>query len=167
MLRIVRDLTAEDPVVTLDEVRPRLDCAQAWVTEYVPPQERTQVREEPDHTRLAALSDAERGTIKLLVEGMAANWSLDGLTTLLYGIPKLQLGLPQDHRAADAQDQGAPARLGSSCSTSADREGHRPAAADSAAGPLGQDRFRYLRRANAQCLNAQGLAEQAVRDSRA
>ena len=25
---------------------------------------------------------------------MAANWSLEGLTTLLYGIPKLQLGLP-------------------------------------------------------------------------
>ena len=94
MLRIVRDLTAGDPVVTLDEVRPRLDCAQAWVTEYVPPQDRTQVREEPDYTRLAALSDAERGAIKLLVEGMAADWSLAGLTTLLYGIPKLQLGLP-------------------------------------------------------------------------
>jgi lysyl-tRNA synthetase, class I len=94
MLRIVRDLTAEDPVVTLDEVRPRLDCAQAWVTEYVPAQERTQIREEPDYAGLAALSDAERGSIKFLLEGMAASWSLDGLTTLLYGIPKLQLGLP-------------------------------------------------------------------------
>ena len=94
MLRIVRDLTAENPVLTLDEVRPRLDCAQGWVTEYVPPQDRTQVREEPDHAMLAALSDAERGAIKLLVEGMAANWSLESLTKLLYGIPKLQLGLP-------------------------------------------------------------------------
>src|SRR5208282_5095197 len=94
MLRIVRDLTVGDPVVTLDEVRPRLDCAQAWVTEYVPANERTQVREEPDYAGLAALSEAERDALKLLLEGMAANWSLDGLTTLLYGIPKLQLGLP-------------------------------------------------------------------------
>ena len=40
MLRIVRDLTADDPVLTLDEVQPRLDPApsgRAWVTGYVAP----------------------------------------------------------------------------------------------------------------------------------
>jgi lysyl-tRNA synthetase class 1 len=94
ILRILRDLTTEDPVVTLDEVRPRLDCAQAWVAGYVEPADRTQIRAEPDFVRLAALSEAERGALKLLTEGMAADWSLAGLTTLLYGIPKLQLGLP-------------------------------------------------------------------------
>jgi lysyl-tRNA synthetase class 1 len=94
ILRIVRDLTADDPVTGLDEVRPRLDCAQAWVAGYVAPADRTQVRAEPDTERLAALTDAERGAIKLLLEGMAADWSLDGLTTLLYGIPKLMAGLP-------------------------------------------------------------------------
>ena len=94
MLRIVRDLTADDPVDSLDEVRPRLDCAQTWVTEYVPPVDRTQVREAPDTTRLAALTETERDAIKLLVNGMAEDWSLAGLTTLLYGIPKLQRGLP-------------------------------------------------------------------------
>ena len=94
ILRILRDLTPEDPIATLAEVRPRLDCAQAWVTEYVPPEDRTQVRDEPDHARLAALTESERGAVKLLTEGMVADWSLDGLTTLLYGIPKLQLGLP-------------------------------------------------------------------------
>jgi lysyl-tRNA synthetase class 1 len=93
ILRIVRDLTVEDPVATLDEVRPRLDCAQAWVTEYVPPADRTQVRTEPDTARLAALSESERAALKLLIEGMTADWSLEGLTTLLYGIPKLQLGM--------------------------------------------------------------------------
>jgi lysyl-tRNA synthetase class 1 len=92
--RILRDLTSEDPIATLDEVRPRLDCAQAWVTEYVPPADRTQIREEPDVARLAALAESERAALKLLTEGMAVDWSLDGLTTLLYGIPKLQLGLP-------------------------------------------------------------------------
>jgi lysyl-tRNA synthetase, class I len=94
ILRILRDLTPEDPIATLAEVRPRLDCAQAWVTEYVPPEDRTQVRGEPDYARLATLTESERGALKLLTEGMVADWSLDGLTTLLYGIPKLGLGLP-------------------------------------------------------------------------
>jgi lysyl-tRNA synthetase class 1 len=94
MLRILRLLTADDPIRSLDEVRPRLDCAQAWVAEYVPPEDRTRIREGPDVTRLAALTDSERNALKLLTEGMAADWSLEGLTTLLYGIPKLQRGLP-------------------------------------------------------------------------
>src|SRR5271166_122241 len=93
ILRIVRDLTADDPVLTLDEVQPRLDCAQAWVTGYVAPGDRTQVRDVPDSARLAALTESEREAIQLLVSGLADDWSLEGLTTLLYGIPKLQRGL--------------------------------------------------------------------------
>jgi lysyl-tRNA synthetase, class I len=94
ILRIVRDLTVDDPVTSLAEVRPRLDCAQAWVNEYVPLADRTQVRDTPDAGTLAALPDAERDALKLLTDGMTADWSLEGLATLLYGIPKLQLGLP-------------------------------------------------------------------------
>jgi lysyl-tRNA synthetase class 1 len=94
ILRIVRDLTQPDPVASLEDARPRLDCAQAWVAGYVPPAERTQVRGEPDAARLAALTEEERGALKLLIEGMAADWSLEGLRTLLYGIPKLMRGLP-------------------------------------------------------------------------
>jgi lysyl-tRNA synthetase class 1 len=94
MLRIVRDLTADDPVETLDEVRPRLDCAQAWVTGYVRPEDRTQVRDQPDRARLAALTESEREAVNLLLKHLADDWSLEGLTTLLYGIPKLQRGLP-------------------------------------------------------------------------
>ena len=96
ILRILRDLTAEDPVASLDEVRPRLDCAQAWVAGYVDPADRTQVRDRPDTARLAALSEEERGALKLLTERMADDWSLDGLTALLYGVPKLMRGLPID-----------------------------------------------------------------------
>jgi lysyl-tRNA synthetase, class I len=36
----------------------------------------------------------EQQTLKLLTEGMTGNWTLEGLTTLLYCIPKLQRGLP-------------------------------------------------------------------------
>ena len=94
ILRILRDLTEPDPVATLAEVQPRLDCAQAWVAGYVAPADRTQIRAEPDVARLAALTESERGGLKLLTEDMTTDWSLDGLTTLLYGIPKLRLGLP-------------------------------------------------------------------------
>ncbi len=94
ILRILRDLTTEDPIASLDEVRPRLDCAQAWVAGYLAPADRTQVRDDPDTDRLATLTEEEQGAVKLLTEGMAADWSLDGLTTLLYGIPKLLRGLP-------------------------------------------------------------------------
>ena len=94
MLRILRDITTPDPISSLDDVRPRLDCARAWVAFYVAPQERTQVRDRPDTARLAELTGAERDAIWLLVDRMAGDWSVDGLTTLLYGIPKLQRGLP-------------------------------------------------------------------------
>ena len=96
ILRILRDLTVEDPVASLDEVRPRLDCAQAWVAGYVDPADRTQVRDRPDTARLAALTEEERGALKLLTERMADDWSLAGLTALLYGVPKLMRGLPID-----------------------------------------------------------------------
>jgi lysyl-tRNA synthetase class 1 len=96
LLRILRDLTAEDPVGTLDETRPRLNCAQAWVARYVDPADRTQVRPEPDRDRLATLSEEERRALKLLAERMGDFWSLNRLTTLLYGIPKLIRGLPLD-----------------------------------------------------------------------
>ena len=95
-LRILRDLTPSEPVANLDEVRPRLDCARNWILEYVGPEDRTQVREEPDTELLKSLAEEDRKALKLLTDGMAANWSYDGLTTLVYGIPKLVRGLPLD-----------------------------------------------------------------------
>jgi lysyl-tRNA synthetase class 1 len=96
ILRILRDATVPEPIATLDEVRPRLDCAQAWVTGYMDPADRTVVRREPDLDRLAGLTDRERDAIKILTERMGDDWSLPGLTTLVYGIPKLQRGLLLD-----------------------------------------------------------------------
>ena len=93
-LRILRDLTPDTPVTSLDEVRPRLDCAQAWVAEYVKPEDRTRVRDDPDRELLASLDEPDRQALALLDEHMDDDWSLDGLTTLLYGIPKLIGGLP-------------------------------------------------------------------------
>ncbi|GAA0900910.1 lysine--tRNA ligase [Virgisporangium aurantiacum] len=97
-LRILRDLDPSDPVTSLDEVRPRLDCAQHWVTTQVPADQRTQVRAEPDVALLTSLGPAEAESLRLLLDGLDSHWSLDGLTTLVYGVPKTQLGLPLDTR---------------------------------------------------------------------
>jgi lysyl-tRNA synthetase class 1 len=67
-----------------------------WVNTHVEPENRTQVRTEPDRETLAALSDSDRQALKLLVDGLDEHWSLDGLTTLVYAVPKIQAGLEPD-----------------------------------------------------------------------
>jgi lysyl-tRNA synthetase class 1 len=95
-LRILRDFTIDDPIASLDELRPRLAKAEAWVTTHVEPEQRTQVRTEPDRETLATLGDSDREALKLLIDGLDDHWSLDGLTTLVYAVPKVQAGLPAD-----------------------------------------------------------------------
>ncbi|MGP3983876.1 lysine--tRNA ligase [Streptomyces sp. KR80] len=95
-LRILRDLDPTDPIGSLDETRPRLDKAERWITTQVPAESRTRVREEPDTELLASLGDFERESLRLLLEGLDDHWSLDGLTALVYGVPKIQAGLAKD-----------------------------------------------------------------------
>jgi len=96
MLRILNDVAGDGPASGLEEFQPRLDRARNWVSGYVPAQERTQVRSEPDTAGLAALSDAQRQAIRILLDGLDEHWSLPALTALVYGVPKLQSGLPID-----------------------------------------------------------------------
>ncbi|WP_051718208.1 lysine--tRNA ligase [Streptomyces megasporus] len=95
-LRILGELDPENPVRSLDETRPRLDRAQRWITTQVPAEQRTRVREEPDTELLASLDDTRRESLRLLLDGLDEHWSLDGLTTLVYGVPKVQAGLTPD-----------------------------------------------------------------------
>ncbi|KNB50003.1 lysine--tRNA ligase [Streptomyces caatingaensis] len=92
-LRILADLDPENPVTSLDETRPRLDRAEHWINTQVPAEQRTIVREEPDTEALAALDERARESLRLLLDGLESHWSLDGLTTLVYGVPKIQAGL--------------------------------------------------------------------------
>ncbi|MEU6662411.1 lysine--tRNA ligase [Streptomyces sp. NPDC046821] len=95
-LRILSELDPANPVTTLDEVRPRLDRAEAWISKYVPAESRTLVRAEPDTEALGGLDDAARESLRLLLEGLDSHWSLDGLTHLVYGVPKVQAGFSAD-----------------------------------------------------------------------
>jgi lysyl-tRNA synthetase class 1 len=96
MLRILHDLDPARPIDSLDEVRPRLDCALHWVTEQMPADQRTHVLTEPDLDLLKSLDDDQVRSLRFLLDGLAANWSLAGLTTLVYGVPKMTLGMPMD-----------------------------------------------------------------------
>ncbi|PWI45562.1 lysine--tRNA ligase [Streptomyces sp. ICBB 8177] len=95
-LRILRDFTIEDPIASLDETRPRLDKAETWVNTHVEDEQRTRVRTEPDKETLDSLGDSDREALRLLLDGLSDHWSLDGLTTLVYAVPKLQAGLDAD-----------------------------------------------------------------------
>lgn len=94
MLRILRSIS-EDRLRDLSQARPRLDRAESWI-EGQPEDKRTRVRTSPDRERLAGLNAGQREAVKLLVDGLDEHWSLQGLTTLVYGVPKLQAGLTLD-----------------------------------------------------------------------
>lgn len=95
-LRILSELDPANPVTTLDETRPRLDKAEYWIATQVPAEQRTIVRSEPDAELLGTLDEQSRGSLRLLLDGLDEHWSLDGLTTLVYGVPKVQAGLEPD-----------------------------------------------------------------------
>ncbi|MFF7703949.1 lysine--tRNA ligase [Streptomyces lydicus] len=105
-LRILGELDPANPVTSLDETRPRLDRAEYWITTQVPADQRTIVRDEPDAELLKSLDDTARDSIRLLLEGLDSHWSLDGLTHLVYGVPKVQAGF-----AADATPKELPPEI--------------------------------------------------------
>ncbi|MET9430356.1 lysine--tRNA ligase [Streptomyces sp. NPDC003036] len=92
-LRILSELDPSRPLASLDEVRPRLDRAENWISTQVPADQRTIVRSEPDAELLGSLDEEGRESLRLLLEGLDSHWSLDGLTTLVYGVPKVMAGL--------------------------------------------------------------------------
>ncbi|MEU5403233.1 lysine--tRNA ligase [Streptomyces sp. NPDC005963] len=95
-VRILSELDPANPLTSLDEARPRLDRAENWITSQVPADARTVVRSEPDTELLKSLDDDGRESLRLLLEGLDSHWSLDGLTTLVYGVPKVMAGLEPD-----------------------------------------------------------------------
>ncbi|WP_156726398.1 lysine--tRNA ligase [Streptomyces apocyni] len=95
-LRILSELDPTQPLTSLDEVRPRLDRAEAWISTQVPAEARTVVRDSPDTELLASLDEQGRESLRLLLDGLDEHWSLDGLTHLVYGVPKVQAGFSPD-----------------------------------------------------------------------
>jgi lysyl-tRNA synthetase class 1 len=95
-----------DPERLLSELEPRLTCAIHYATELVPEAERTRVREHSSPETLASLDDETRRGIDLLAQGLADDWSLEGLTRLIYAVPKQLRGFAPD-AAPDAEVKAA------------------------------------------------------------
>lgn len=95
-LRILSELDPANPLGSLDEARPRYDKAEAWINTHVSADQRTIVRDEPDAELLKSLDEASQQSVRLLLDGLADHWSLDGLTHLVYGVPKVQAGFSAD-----------------------------------------------------------------------
>jgi lysyl-tRNA synthetase class 1 len=85
----------------VDDLEPRLDKAMAWTSEYVDPADRTTVRETRDETTLASLSDQQREWLRLLLDGLPDPLDLAGVTSLVYGVPKLARGMALDDKPTD------------------------------------------------------------------
>ena len=83
------------PDELIGQLRPRLDCAVSWARQ-LPAGQRTVVRESFDADGWQQLDGAMRDAVGLLARGLAGAWTLDGLTALVYAVPKLMLGLPAD-----------------------------------------------------------------------
>jgi lysyl-tRNA synthetase class 1 len=105
-LRILSELDPSNPLGALDEARPRYDKAEAWINTHVPADQRTIVRDEPDAELLKSLDEASQQSLRLLADGLESHWSLDGLTHLVYGVPKVQAGF-----SADATPKELPAEI--------------------------------------------------------
>ena len=117
-LRILSDLDPTNPLASLDEVRPRYDKAEAWINTQVPAEQRTVVREEPDVELLKSLDDQARESLRLLLDGLDSNWSLDGLTTSCTACPRSRPGSPRTPRPRNCRRRSRrPSARSSRCST--------------------------------------------------
>ena len=74
--RIVGDVGF--PHETVDQLEPRLSKAMAWTAEYVPAEDRTTVRAEPDRVRLASLTQRESTWLTLFLDHLGDAADLDG-----------------------------------------------------------------------------------------
>ncbi|MEZ5097831.1 MAG: hypothetical protein R2731_18190 [Nocardioides sp.] len=105
--RIVADMGHEHDSV--DQLQPRLGRAMAWVSEFVPAQERTLVRDEPDLEALSLLTPEQQTWLRLFLDRLGDAHDLDHVTAVVYGVPKLARGLalgdaPTPEVKADQKD---------------------------------------------------------------
>ena len=104
--------TSRSPSVgeLLAELEPRLRCAIAYV-ELLPAEQRTTVRASFDARDLGrARRGHPRGRRRRSPREMGDAWTLDGLTALVYAIPKVMLGLPRDADARTRRSRSRSAR---------------------------------------------------------
>ena len=99
--RIVSDLG--NPHDSVEDLEPRLSRAMQWTAEFVPAADRTTSGPSPTPPPVSRCRAQEREWLRLLLTGSAerASSSSTPVTALVYGVPKLALGLPLDGDPTD------------------------------------------------------------------
>ena len=82
------------------DLEPRLSKAATWMTEYVPASDRTTVRTSPS-PRLSSLTEEEAGWLRTLLAELPEHYELEGVTAVVYGVPKHARGLALDDPPTD------------------------------------------------------------------
>ncbi len=78
------------------ELEPRLSCAVNWATRLLPPEQRTIIAESFNTAEWDSLDDETRDALRGLTARLGDSWDLDALTTLVYSVPKVRLGVAPD-----------------------------------------------------------------------
>ena len=78
------------------ELEPRFTCALNWVNNYLPDDERTQIRTRFDDSAFERFSPMDQAGVRLLAESLDDSWQLSTLSSLMYSIPKIVRGLDVD-----------------------------------------------------------------------
>ena len=113
----------------LDELEPRLSCAIAIRRAARPPSSARRCATRSTRRRATALDDTTREGVATLARELDGDWTLDGLTALVYAIPKVMLGLPRD-APPNPELKVAQRAVLQGALPAAGRLRHRPAAAD-------------------------------------
>jgi lysyl-tRNA synthetase, class I len=85
-----------DGEALLEELQPRLTCAINFATRLLPPEERTVIRGDFNEAAWRELDEQTQKGVRMLDERLAESWTLEGLTRLVYAVPKLLSGLGED-----------------------------------------------------------------------
>ena len=108
LLSSVADVTNGDAAqisrivgASVEDLEPRLSRASTWIRDFVPEEDRTTVRSEPDLERLGALDEDEQLWLAQLLDRLPDELELEPTTTLIYGVPKLGRGLGLDDPPTD------------------------------------------------------------------
>lgn len=80
----------------LKELEPRLTCAINYATRLLPPEERTTIRAEFNSAAWRELDEQTQKGVRILDERLEDTWTLEGVTRLVYAVPKHLGGLPED-----------------------------------------------------------------------
>jgi lysyl-tRNA synthetase class 1 len=80
----------------LKELEPRLTCAINYATRLLPQEQRTTIRTEFNTEAWRALDEQTQRGVRMLDKCVEDAWTLEGLTNLVYAVPKLLQGLPED-----------------------------------------------------------------------